>query len=262
MLRKAFDPIGCCLAILTYVVLGTAATAAERGCAVVDDTRIAQVCYVDEPGRPVYGHGVLGATPEWDDMVVHWRPDWAKRTGTSKTIFRTERHVFEDIAPRLVDVDGIPGAEIVAVRSNFSKGAQLIVFGIQDDALTVLAETPYIGTRNRWLAPAAVADLDGDGHVELAYVDRPHLAKTLRVWRYKNGQLNPVANLGGVSNHRIGEAFITGGVRDCGTGPEIILADARWTEVLATRLKNDALEARSLGRFSFDAVDAALACKD
>jgi hypothetical protein len=46
-----------------------------------------------------------------------------------------------------------------------------------------LASTPWIGQRFRWLAPVAAADLDGDGAMELAYVDRPHLARTLRVWR-------------------------------------------------------------------------------
>jgi hypothetical protein len=47
----------------------------------------------------------------------------------------------------------------------------------------LLAATPHIGSANRWLAPIGAADLDGDGRVEIAYVDRPHLARTLRIWR-------------------------------------------------------------------------------
>ena len=37
------------------------------------------------------------------------------------------------------------------------------------------------------LAPLGAADLDGDGKIELAYIDRPHLAKILRIWRFDDG---------------------------------------------------------------------------
>jgi hypothetical protein len=77
-----------------------------------------------------------------------------------------------------------------------------------------------IGQRNRWLAPIGAADLDGDGRVEIAYVDRPHLARTLRVWRSRpGGTLTEIATATGLTNHRIGEAFITGGIRDARRGP-------------------------------------------
>ena len=101
-----------------------------------------------------------------------------------------------------------------------------------------ITATPAIGQAFRWLAPLGAADLDGDGRVEIAYVDRPHLAKTLRIWRYDPTArtLNEVAQAPGVSNHRIGWAHIPGGLRNCGTGPEMILADADWQSILALRL--------------------------
>ena len=79
--------------------------------------------------------------------------------------------------------------------------------------LRLVAATPNIGQRNRWLAPVAAADLDGDGATEIAYVDRPHLARRLRIWRFEGGSLTEIAALPGLTNHRIGEAFITGGLR-------------------------------------------------
>ncbi|MEP6067259.1 MAG: VCBS repeat-containing protein [Paracoccaceae bacterium] len=250
------------LALLGGFLTPASGEANERGCVTSDDPRIERVCFVDEPGHPKYGHEVLGDTPEWDVLEVHWSQGSAPEGAASVTRESQKNHVFEDIAPRLVDVDGKPGSEIVVVRSSFSKGAQLVVYGVRDGALKILAETPYIGTRNRWLAPAVIADLDGDGHVELAFVDRPHLAKTLRVWRFQNDTLTPVSSMSGVTNHRIGEAFITGGLRICADGPEIVTADARWRQVVAIQLKNDTLISRELGPFSVKKMKAVLACAE
>ncbi len=107
-----------------------------------------------------------------------------------------------------------------------------------------------------------MADLDGDGLIEIAYIDRPHLAKTLRVWRFMDGASGPVAELSGLTNHRIGERDIGGGIRDCGNGPEMITANADWTQVMATTLTDGQLTTRAIGahvdRGSFA---TALACE-
>jgi hypothetical protein len=52
--------------------------------------------------------------------------------------------------------------------------------------------------------------LNGDGIIEIAYIDRPHLAKELRVWSFVNGDLRPLPRASGLTNHRIGEDFISG----------------------------------------------------
>ena len=87
--------------------------------------------------------------------------------------------------------------------------------------------------------------------------------KTLTVYRYQNGDLNLVTVLPGVTNHRIGERDIAGGIRDCSDGPEMIVADARWQNVLAVSFDGTALHRRVLGphrgRRSF--ADA-MACRD
>lgn len=200
-----------------------------------------------------YGHGIMGDLSEWGRLCMigpHARG----------CVELAQTSVFEDMAPRLHDVDGDGRPEAVVVESTFSAGAALVVYRLEDGVLRRIA-TPHIGTRNRWLAPVAVADLDGDGAVELAYVDRPHLAKRLRVWRYQAGALVHVADLSDLTNHKIGETFITGGLRECGTGPEMITADGRWRNVMATRLEAERLVSEPVASFSADAVKDAMLCR-
>ena len=64
----------------------------------------------------------------------------------------------------------------------------------------------------------------------------------------------------GVTNHKIGWDYIAGGVRDCGSGPEMVLADARWTEVVAVRFDGSGLFPERIGTYSPDALEAALTC--
>lgn len=189
-----------------------------------------------------YPHGVLGDTVEWGTLVITTE-DWSHKTN-----YRIElpvERVFEDLEPRLADVDLDGDMEVILVESEASMGAQLAIY----DQTGKIAATPHIGARNRWLAPIGATDLDGDGFVELAFIDRPHLAKTLRVWRYKDGDLRPVADLPGLTNHKIGEDFITGGLRDCGQGPEMITVSADWYNIMSSTLQGDKLETRALARF-------------
>ncbi len=216
--------------------------------------------YTDPTTR--YAHGVLGDAVEWGALrLTVGTCVGCEGDGPRHIVIRLpETRVFEDIAPRLVDVDGDDVPEVIVVESDHQQGARLAIY--DQDGLR--AAGPFIGQAFRWLAPVGVADLDGDGAVELAYIDRPHLAKLLRVWRYTDGTLTLVAEQPGLTNHRIGEDFITGGLRDCGEGLEMITASADWRRVMATRLQPDGmLQPRDLGpatgRASFQ---AALGCAD
>ncbi len=210
---------------------------------------------------PRYGHAVLGDGLEPATLGV-WTHANSASCGVKVTL--DPPHVFEDVAPRLADLDGDGLPEIIVVRSHEALGAQLAVYTLAPDQLSLrlLATTPYIGTRFRWLAPLGAADLDGDGAMELAYVDRPHLAKTLRIWRFEAGALREVASLAGVTNHRIGEVDIAGGIRDCGQGPEMILSDAAWSRLLALRFAQGEITARTLSDdTSRPAFARAMACQ-
>ncbi len=253
-----------CCAVWLMCLAGAPSAFAEyaTACADGDGAYILRVCLVDVPGPVRYGHGVLGSVPEWDELSVEWgptKPDaLAHRT---ETVVLKPSHVYEDIAPRVVDLDRDRKPEIVVVQSSYTRGARLVVYVI-DGASGGLVEvaTPYIGQRYRWLAPAAIGDLDQDGQVELAYIDRPHLAKVLRVWRYEDRALHPVADAPGLTNHRIGDAFIEGGLRSCAGYPEILTADVGWRNIIASRLVDGKIAREPIGPYSKSAMVRAMTC--
>ena len=202
-----------------------------------------------------YGHAVLGDTPEWGTLCV-------RGPGLERCVTLPEERVFEDIAPRLADVDRDGRSDVVVVESDRRYGAALVVYLTEASGRLRRLSTPPIGTAYRWLAPVGIADIDRDGFIELAYVDRPHLARVLRVWRYRDGKLAQIASKPGFSNHRIGDDFIVGGVRDCGRDAiELVTADAFWAHVVATRLEAGQLLERVVGPLAGDAsIERALAC--
>lgn len=246
-------------AVVFSLFVATAGQAAPR-CTEGDGDWIRQACYTDPLQSDLYGHDVLGGTPEWTAVEVALGPKGRAALGGSVYIRRAaDGHIFEDIAPRIAQLDGSGPPELILIYTRFSSGAALMVDNLETQQA---ARTPHIGTRNRWLAPVGAADLDGDGLVELAYIDRPHLAKTLIVWRYlPDGTLQRVADQAGLTNHRIGQDFITSGIADCGQGPEIVTVDGSWRSVMATRLSDGRLVSRSVGPFSGPgSVQTYLAC--
>lgn len=220
-----------------------------------------EAAFYDNP-TSAYGHDVL---PGGEYASLGFRLSDGREIGVG-----TFNTVYEDTAPRLVDLDGDGTNEVITVVSYFDRGAALRIFDEVKAAdhplgttIAVVAETPPIGTRHRWLGVVGAADLDGDGVMEIAYVDRPHLAKTLRIWRYQDRTLTQVAALAGLTNHRIGEVDIAGGIRDCGTGPEMILATANWSELVAVTWDGAGFQQTVLGRdTSRPAFARAMGCVD
>jgi hypothetical protein len=199
-----------------------------------------------------YHHDILGDTPEWGGMRLRLSD------GRAVTVTLPDSKIFEDTAPRLVDVDGDGDAEVIAVETTNTVGARLTVW----DQTGVIAATPNIGRRNRWLAPIGAADLDGDGKVEIAYIDRPHLARLLRVWRFDQGQLVLVAERDGLTNHRIGDEEILSGLRDCGDGPEMVTVNRDWSRLMASTLSGGSIAVQDIGPYRGPAsLRAALACR-
>ncbi len=186
-----------------------------------------------------YPHGVLGDTIEHGALVME------TADGRAFRVRLPEERVFEDTEPRLFDVDGDGEREVIVVESDQVMGARLSIY--EPDGL--LSSNEFIGQRNRWLSPAGVgaADIDGDGRVELVYVDRPHLARTLRIYEFRSGKLKLEASFQGVTNHRIGERDIAGGIRNCGDGHEIIVADGAWRTVMAIRWDGKSFDAQQVG---------------
>lgn len=201
-----------------------------------------------------YAHGVLGDRLEWTTLVL------SLADGTERRYTLPDDMVFEDLTPRLADItgDGLP--EVITVESSQSLGARLAIYS----AAGRMVATEHIGQRNRWLAPVGAADFDGDGNIEIAYVDRPHLLQMLRLVRLEGGELRETARLRGVTNHRIGWSYIVGGVRDCTGRPEMIVATGDFLANLSVfwRAGEQRLDTRAEGRFDgAESMERLLRCE-
>jgi hypothetical protein len=191
------------LEILPPLAARATAPAVERPADAVPDTRavrgrrdIALAWLADPTDR--YQHGALGDRIEASTLRVRLRD------GTELRFLLADDSVFEDLEPRLADLDGDGRDEVLVVRSSPQAGAALAVFGVRNGRLVKHAEAAPIGRGNRWLNPAGVADLDGDGVPEIAVVLTPHIGGTLIVYRYTGSALVERARMAGFSNHVLG----------------------------------------------------------
>ena len=146
-----------------------------------------------------YGHGVLGGAIEAGSLVVE------RRDGRRETVRLDADAVFEDLDPRIADLDASGSNDkIVVVKSDVRRGSALAVIGEREGRFDIIAETPPAGTPHRWLNPAGIADFDGDGHTDIALVQMPHAVGRLELWRWRNGELEKTLELPDTSNHANG----------------------------------------------------------
>lgn len=186
-----------------------------------------------------YGHGILGDAIEAGSLVT------VTSCGHKMEFVLDQDLVFEDRQARIVDLEGDHYDEIVVVESSLDYGASLAVYGPKGETCTAagglkrIARTPFIGTRNRWLNPAGIADYDGDGNKEIAIVVTPHIAGTLQFWSLQNGALVLKAEQYGFSNHAIGsrEQDLSATV-----GRVLFLTDADRRVLKRVTLKDGAIE--------------------
>ncbi len=150
-----------------------------------------------------YGHGALGDKIEAGGIEIETTAGERLRFGLPRD------SVFEDTLPRLADLDADGQDEIILVRAYRGRGAALSIIGYRMGVLGPIAETPAIGTPNRWLNPVGegAGDFDGDGRLELAYIETPHIGGTLHILRLEGGRLERVTGLRGLSNHRFGSRW-------------------------------------------------------
>jgi hypothetical protein len=145
-----------------------------------------------------YGHGILGDAIEAGQLVV-------VKGGISYVHTLDEQYVFEDLRPRLYDVDGDGQLELITIRTHVARGAGVMIYKIQGDSLSEFAWVEEIGTPSRWLNIAAIYDLDGDDSIELAWIQTPHIGGILRIARISRGELRVIAEASQYSNHAIGQ---------------------------------------------------------
>jgi hypothetical protein len=201
--------------------------------------------YLASP-RTDYAHGVLGDAVEAGTLVIEERRPVPAGAGVQKvpvTVTRLEAGpdaVYEDLEPRLADLDRDGMPEILVVRSTKAGGAALVVASRREDAWRIVAETPAIGTPGRWLNPGPVADFDRDGRADIVVVRTPHLEGRLQIWTWDAGALRLAHERAGYSSHALGSTALDNAAAadlDGDGPPEIVVPtlDRASLAVLAVR---------------------------
>ena len=167
-------------------------TASARGC-----SGIARAWYSEPTSR--YRHGALGDTIEGGALT-------ARLAGGRTTVLKLpESEVFEDIAPRIVDLDGDGKCEIITILSSLGAGGSIVVFGLEGTKLVRKATGARQNRPHRWLNIAGIARYAAShGSPQIAYVATPHIGGTLGLLRYSGGRLTLLGSASGFSNHAFG----------------------------------------------------------
>ena len=129
---------------------------------------IAEAWYTEPTTR--YGHAVLGDGIEGGALKIR------TNRGEVFTFRPPSTEVFEDIAPRLADLDLDGRTEVITILSSQFEGASVAIFHLNGNAFIKIAQTPFIGTSNRWLNIAEIDNFGGNRRPDIAIVVTPHLA--------------------------------------------------------------------------------------
>ncbi len=188
-----------------------------------------------------YGHGVLGDDIEAGALYVQ------TRDGAQYSVRLDDASVFEDLTPRLADIDGDGLDEVWTVRSDAAAGARLEAYALADGALKRQYSTAPIGTGYRWLNPVGIADFDGNGKREAAYVQTPHIGGILTIVRPDGARLALVARRRGYSTHTAGSTRLDlAAIADLDRDgrADIVLPDQSRTRLVAVSLADGELVER------------------
>ena len=157
---------------------------------------ITEAWYAEPTER--YDHGVLGDAVEAAALKI------TDNNGATYTFRLPSTEVFEDIAPRLADLDRDGQDEVVTILSSRTRGASVAVFKLTGNAFNKVAQSDFIGRSNRWLNIAEIDHFSGNRRPDIAIVETPHLAGTLKFLTLRGNHLTLVAGAKGFSNHFIG----------------------------------------------------------
>ena len=188
------------------------------------DGAISEVYFSSPTSR--YNHGVLGDDIEAASLTL------VLKDGKELRYDLPESRVFEDLEPRLVDLDGNGNNEIIVVESDSKLGASLAVYGLREGKVEKIASTPFIGRAYRWLNPVGAGDFNGDSVMDLALVSTPHIGGVLKLYSWTPPKLTSYAQKRGVSTHSIGSTALGMGRIVNGKSKDLILAPSQGHDEL------------------------------
>lgn len=151
-------------------------------------------------GQPTerYDHGVLGDGTEGGSLVV------VTEDREELEFVLPDHQVFEDITPRIRDLDGDGRNEVIAIRSSQTGGSSVALYGIRDGELTELGASSENGSPNRWINIAGII-ANGDGTATVYAVRTPHIGGRLFSLTYADGKVSESGTIAtDISNHVIG----------------------------------------------------------
>jgi hypothetical protein len=166
----------------------------------IGKNQIHRAWLVQATGR--YDHGVLGDLIEAGALKVQLRD------GREMVYELGDQYVFEDLTPRLADMDGDGLDEIILARSSLSEGTAVSVYRIGERQIEQFAVSPSIGLAYHWLYPVGAGDFDADGKMDIAVVETPHLGKTLVIYGREVSRLQSIGRAEGFSTHSIGSTVL------------------------------------------------------
>ena len=166
----------------------------------IGKNQVRRAWLVQPTGR--YDHGVLGDLIEGGALKVQLRD------GREMVYELGDQYVFEDLTPRLADMDGDGLDEIILARSSLSEGAAVSVYRIGERQIEQFAVSPSIGFAYRWLNPIGAGDFDADGEMDIAVVETPHRGKTLVIYGREVSRLKSIGHAGGYSTHSMGSTVL------------------------------------------------------
>jgi len=151
-----------------------------------------------------YNHGALGDRIEAGALVIE------RRDGARQTYKLGADAVFEDLEPRIADLDGDGRDEVVVIKSSLRFGSSLAVLAWRRNRYEIAAETPALGAPHRWLNVAGIAGFTGAGNNarQIAIVRQPHVIGQLELWVYDGKRLTKAVELPDASNHLAGTRAI------------------------------------------------------
>jgi hypothetical protein len=161
---------------------------------------VARAWYAEPTDR--YDHGIFGGKLAAGALVIE------RRDGTRQTVKLGPDAVFEDLEPRIADLDGNGRDELVVIKSSLRNGSSLAVIALRKNRYEIVAETPPLGAPQRWLDVAGIADFVGAGNKQIALVRQPHVVGALELWSYDGKRLNKLAEIPDAANHISGTRAI------------------------------------------------------